>query len=732
MIDAVPEKKVVKLNITIDDDINLILDAISKVEAAFILLILPEGNDLANSPIGLKALRKKTYEKGKRMILVVPSGPSYELAKRAGFIATTQQDAVTSDVWQTAIQQYEEYHHANVGKNSMKEVPNKIDKGVEYLNPVSKELPVPEIVSSGMLAQEEAEKKAEIEEKRNADIVPNAIEMNYGEESKTEEISLDNANKTIGKVDATSDSSETENSSIVAETKKTFGNFFKKLPFVKAEPTPEERTTPLEIPKTTPVVASNQPKNPRDVGMKITGMDFSKMIRPGSTALYARKPQQKSVQPQTIQAPPEVNTFHPDVTPKKIGGVSLPSVAKKKGLSPVAKFALFGVLGFLLIALSGFFAYYIYFPTIRIELQVQSTPETVVDKVLATSAVSSFDANKKEIPLIKETVEKNASWSFEATEKGVDGTKATGTVNLDNSDTADKTIPSGTLLVSGNLKFATQNAIVIPGKSGGALGHGSVNVIAADLGEEYNIPISSSFTVTGFPTVTGGNTAAFKGGTKRTFTIVGQTDVDKATKELQEELEKQGTAELMYMNRDTGYVYMPDSVKTTIKDKATVTPAVGTEVKSTDEQPNISMNTKTTALYYQKTGLDKLSEKMLLEKYRAEKNLSATDAALTTIEQLVVKVDKITIDKDEKVTIDFTATGLATSKLSTEKIKNDVVGKKWPEMLSIVSQISTLSQQPVVKFFPSWMPDSLRYVPKETARIEVSVKVVAPEAQAIQ
>lgn len=661
MLDAVPDKKVVKINATIDDDINLILDAITKVEAAFIMLVLPEGNDLANSPIGLKALRKKTYEKGKRMVLVVPKGAGYELAKKAGFIASVSQEAVTGDVWQTVIQQYDEYKNTQAGMNSKKELPHHIEKKVEYMTPIPEHLPIPEIVTGGG--------KVVADDNSNRE---NDVEVNTGNAEPKHEHSHSNHQNI-------------------------------EAPPVKEQPSQREKMA----------------------GQNITGMDFSRLVKKGQSPFFGKKtPAPMSAN--TAVAPQEVNVFHPDITPKKIGS-TLAKVPQKKSLSPFVKFLLFGLIGAAIAAVGIFAAYYAYFPKVRIDLKVQSTPVSVTDQVLATSAVTGFDINLKEIQMTKEKTEKNGTQSFTATGKGSDGTKASGVVTLTNSDAASKTVPVGTVLTSGGKKFVvTGNASIVVDVSANA------PVAATEIGGDYNLPSSSMFTVTGFATLSGQNSAAFTGGSQRNFTVVDQKDVEKATKDLQTELGRQAEADLSYMNDDKGFTFIRESIKTEPKGKPTITPAVGAEVKEGEEDPNISMFTTTTALYYHSESLSKLAERMLLDKYKVDKNLSADDAARTTIEELNVKVDKITVEKDDKVTIAFSATGLATSRLDVERIRNEVAGKKWPDMLAYLTALPALASQPEVKFYPTWLPDWMRYVPNEVARIDVGVKVVAPVVPAAQ
>jgi len=674
MIDAVPEKKVVKMNATIDDDINLILDAITKVDAAFVLLVLPEGNDLANSPIGLKALRKKTYEKGKRMVLVMPKGSGYDLAKKAGFIASTSQDAVTGDVWQTVMQQYDEYKHTMAGMNSKKELPHHIEKKVEYMSSVPDHLPVPEIVKSS----EKPEKEGKVEDE-------NKVDDGEGVDQVESENKAD-VSKSSNKVDAPPVSEKKDGESAKIER----------------------------------IVSDDQSKHEKLAGQNITGIDFSKMMKGARVPSFFSKPKTPPMSANTIVAPQEINTFHPDIVPKKVGA-TLAKVKNKREMSGWARFFLFTGIAVLIAAIGTFAAYYYYFPKVFIRIDIQSNSLKITDSVLATSAVSGFDVNLKEIQMTKEKVEKNGRISFKATESGTDGTKASGTITVINSDASSKTVPVGTLVTSGDKKFVVSGASVVVDVSA------PMAITATEFGEAYNLPASSIFAISGFPTLSGQNSAALTGGTKRTFTVVGQKDVDKALKALQDQLAKEAESDLAYMNLDKGYEFIKSSVKTVVKGKPEISPAVGAEVKETDEEPNVSMVINTTALYYHSVSLSQLAEQMLLNKHKIDKGLSADEAARTSIEQMTVKVDKITVEKDDKVTIVFTASGLATSRVDIDTIRSSVAGKEWPKMLEYLSSLPTLAKAPDVTFSPAWLPTWARYVPSEVSRIDVRVHVVAPE-----
>jgi len=666
MLDIAPEKKVAKINITVDDDINLILDSIVKVTEAYVMLVIPEGNDLINSPIGLKALRKKTLEKGKRIILVVPKGMSYELATKAGFTSTVNQKAVTADLWQTVESRYQEYSHARVG------MPSKTDFN----------------------------KKSHLPKK---------------EKAKKEKVEYVADRDNIGTPDAPPTIISSKDSHEV-------------------QPKDGDQVDKKEKKKSQAKESTEEMK--KAIGPNVTGMDFSKFMRNGNAApLFTKKTKPITVSPKQAEKAAkkedQSSKLDLDVLPKKVGkSISTLSKKKKKKTTPAAKFFLVAIIGLLVMFVGVFVAYAIYFPGVRINIYAESHSLQISDEVLATSAVSGFDVNRKEIPLKKEKIPKSGIKEFKAKEDGVEGKKATGQITFKDLSTSPVTIPVGTKIVISGKKFTNLTEVVVPAGDGvNTWGASTAQCTATEFGSDYNLAANTVGTVTGFDGTVAETATAFTGGEKRIFKVVGQKEVDEAIKELKEELEIQAISDLELTNLDNGYEFIRKSVTTEVKEGTKIDPNVGEESKDTDEEPIVTIETETTGLYYHSASLEKLAEQLLVESYLREQKIAPKDAINTVVEDMNVTVTEIILGKDDKVTIKFNATGLATYHIDEDKIAAQLAGKQPSELADFLAELPGLAKVSDIIYTPSWFPEFLRYVPKEANRIDVRVDVVEPKVQ---
>lgn len=96
--------KVSIIRIKAQDTLNIIADSLKNALNQRVFMILPEGNDVLYSEIGLETLFKKALEAGKELVVSVPDQRSMDLAQKVGLVATTEQDVFTMDykLWQKA------------------------------------------------------------------------------------------------------------------------------------------------------------------------------------------------------------------------------------------------------------------------------------------------------------------------------------------------------------------------------------------------------------------------------------------------------------------------------------------------------------------------------------------------------------------------------------------------------------------------------------------------------
>lgn len=630
--------EVIKVNATIDDDINIVVDTIKKADGTNILLVLPEGNDLINSPVGLKTLKRKALALGKNLVLVAPNKKYAQLASDAGNIVVTNQSDVTPNMWAKGQEELDELHQSQVGLNSKKdEKEDKVEKESKETAKEEKD-DAPEVIVGGRTVDAS---------KDDEDIKPLAATRDNEAKSESDE----------------------------------------------ADP---EVEAPIRL---RPPKVNEEDRIPGGYG--IMGMDVSKVVAKSQPGPFASLFRKKTPPTQTASDNDGFETLAP---------------AKPAGSSK-AMLRIAGVIGAGLLILFGgmFLVYYLFFPRLRIELKVVSDKVEINETVVATTAVTGFDVNKKEFQLIKERAEQRGSVNINATGDGVDGTKATGTITIGgNPGPGFIQVPAGTTVTSsGGLKFITQAEINVPPSPLSS----SVGIVAADFGEEYNLTPTTGYSVAGFPTLTGANAAAFTGGTKRTFKVLSKQDVDDAVDQLKKELFEQLKSDLQFKNQNNGYVFIVESFKSEVDGTPVVNPAVGTETT----QAFLEMKTTATAYYYHQESYEKLAERFLGDKYKLNKTINSDVDLL--IDQRDIKTEKTTVGTDDKVTFVLSASALVTPRLNVEQLRSDIAGKKWPEMLATVSAIDTLATTPNIIFYPTWMPDFLRYVPKEESRVDISVSV---------
>lgn len=134
-----------------------------------------------------------------------------------------------------------------------------------------------------------------------------------------------------------------------------------------------------------------------------------------------------------------------------------------------------------------------------------------------------------------------------ATGKKLVGEKAHGSVTI-YSTSASKTFPAGTLLVSPNgLKVSLNNDVAVASGSGAASQvTASATVTAADIGDSFNFPAGTLFTISSFPSSAyqAKSDSALSGGNSHEATVVTKNDQDRLLATLSAELTEKAKIDL--------------------------------------------------------------------------------------------------------------------------------------------------------------------------------------------
>lgn len=346
--------------------------------------------------------------------------------------------------------------------------------------------------------------------------------------------------------------------------------------------------------------------------------------------------------------------------------------------------------------LIAFLIWAIFFaPHATIVITARTTDSSANAKVSLASDASTSFSSKSLQTTVKDT-KKDTSIDFDATGTKNVGDKATGTMTLTRTGVSDSPtdVPAGTEFTSDGRTFVSTASVTVPRSQivGTSLDNGSasVNVAAADMGDEYNL--SARTYQTGF----GGFTARgsdMSGGSKRQIKVVSANDVQKATDQLAQQssdtIKKQLTDDF---NAD--YVVIDQTFKID-RGSPQASPAVDQEVA------NGSKAKLTASITYSLSGVDKKDANSFLDDY-------FKDQLKGTNDQRVYDngAKKVTFTNVAPSGNGFSANVVATAKIGPkiddDAIKNAAKGKRYGDIQSNIETIQGVDNVDI-KFWPFWV-----------------------------
>lgn len=372
------------------------------------------------------------------------------------------------------------------------------------------------------------------------------------------------------------------------------------------------------------------------------------------------------------------------------------------------KLVLIGAGGVLLIA---FLVWGIFFaPRATVEITARTSDSSVNNKItLANDVATNLAANT--LKTTTQQTKKAESVQFEATGSRDAGNKAGGTMKLTRTNPSGTplTVPAGTTFTSGARTFVSTEAAVLVTKltaDGLDPGTGTVNVQAAEVGDEFNLSAR-----TYQPGVTGvtAQGSDMSGGSHRVIKVVSAEDIQKATEQLKQQdtaaIKKQLTSQL---GKDV--VAIDQTFKA---DQATpvATPAVDQEAAE-GTKPKL-----TSEITYSISGVGKNELNDYLDAHFKKQLEGLSDQR--TYNNGADKVTFTNVNAGEK---GFTANIVATAKIGP-KIEDSVIkdrskGKRYGEIQESIEAIQGV-EDVNVKFWPFWVTTA----PNDVKRINVEFKL---------
>jgi hypothetical protein len=221
------------------------------------------------------------------------------------------------------------------------------------------------------------------------------------------------------------------------------------------------------------------------------------------------------------------------------------------------------------------------FTTAKVTLYATGTKVEVDTTFAVDPSLKTTDQAKAVLAGQLVTISKDLSGPFVPTGKQDVGTKASGSVSIQNCEDSNVyPLAAGNTLTSQGLSFITNDAITIPA---GTFTNGgknctsptvSVTVTASQNGDKYNLT-NASFSNAKLTSNFKINGAQMSGGTTKTVNIVAQSDVDTEKVALLDKDKDNSTRDLQG-RVPSGFIALPSS-QTSSADTTTPSPAVGAQ-----------------------------------------------------------------------------------------------------------------------------------------------------------
>lgn len=413
---------------------------------------------------------------------------------------------------------------------------------------------------------------------------------------------------------------------------------------------------------------------------------------------------------------------------EKVLPVSSKEKFKREGkkLNPKTKklLMLIGVALVLLLGLGGFI-YYRTAPYVKIRMYIQSREASIERIFTGDENIKEVNFEEEKIPIKRETVEKDRSSTIKATGTAYKGEKAKGTINIvaldpeECSDETPRTLEAGHTIISSGGKVFKIDAQVIfkcdkPMQT--------VGITANDIGEEYNLPQTTSFSIQGYSgtQLKGLASQAITGGSKEQYTVLTQADVNSAVEELKKIAMEEGERDLKDKSGGSWEI-IGDSIKSEeAKDSIKTDKKVGEEAK----EVTLNLKITSTATFFMKDGFDeKVSE--LLTNEAQEKNLFETDKNLElTLSDEVEKEITVVENTPESIKIKLVAKASVKPKIEKQTVIDAIKGKKWADGMEILKGFVFSDKETEVVFEPPSFPKNLKYFPTRQGGIFIEFKEV--------
>jgi hypothetical protein len=417
----------------------------------------------------------------------------------------------------------------------------------------------------------------------------------------------------------------------------------------------------------------------------------------------------------------EVSKLEPEpIKSKKISlpHFKLPKLPRLKlplvrfGIHPILLIGVFGIAALLVAGL-------IYYWTVpQADVTIYISPEVLDREITFTldPELTQIDTNNQSLPATINTIELNGSKTAPTTGTKTVGERAKGTVEVFNRTLNSKSFESGTTIAVDQYRYTLDENITIASASSQENNDFSitlkpssqtVTVTAVAIGDRYNVPQDTQFTVENFATedYLARATTAFTGGSSREVQAVSDADYEGLRQDLITDLKKQ-------LNSQVATESQNENATIPLEDPEIIEQTYSHDLG--DEADSLTLEVIVNQSFYQyNTGdLNQLAQEQVLS--------DIPDNFELLKEATQVQVTDTTTDSEGAATVSATTRLYLMPSINIDDIAKTIAGKYPPETESFLKSIPNyVKTETLIK--PK-LPARLSTFPRKVEKIHITVK----------
>jgi len=678
-----------KIFVDPNDEITFVIERLLISEKTRIILVIPQNSILLSSYVSISILLRKVVKSDKLAAIVTEDEYGQKMSERIGFVVVSKVSQINSDVWEVARnKKLKLQEELNLRKKEL--LSNIIGEQDEIVVIDSVELKNDKVVidpikESKIFNQEEVEKTKEKtkEQEEYKSLIPY---KKTRAESKI--INLDGIQiLSGGDIKIYIDEYGSDKISNDGDKEIYYNNY-------------DGESN----------IMGNLNKNRSRPDRKIKNSNLSSFTNKDFT--------------RAVKGENKLTTFFNSIfKPKRIQDPNerYEGISQQKKTNRRKIFLIFIVL---IIILAGLLGYLMAFKFSKVDIILKLKKEDVSTSatIVVNPSINQITTNPLTIPG-KLLSQDKSSISRTGTSDGTGrkGNKAQGNITMYNFQTASITLKAGNKVTntSNNLIYSLVKDTTLDAAKFGSDGvknpskKDDIPIVASDFGTNYNVtdvPNPIKYTVDGFTSDAISSTEfnSITGGTLETFISVSKDNITKLHDSILPDLKAQ-ILDKIRQSTPTGYKLIEGSV---IYTETATKSFPDQDQESKDKIFNLTVEMTANAITIKNDDLVS-AVSTLLQNSRSQ-NSSDSFVVGNVNDPLINKVDKT----GNNYVLTISSKGSLTANITIEQMKKDIEGLNIQQTKDYFSTLNSIDQY-IVSFSPDFIPNSIKRVPHDPARINI-------------